>query len=198
VKILVLHDFDKSGLRICHWLSHDNQRYRYKVPPDVVDIGLRLPDVERLKLESEEVRYHQKKHPGLVLCDCEDVTKEEIQFLVERQEFNRQTQKRMWVGKRVELNALTSDQFVAFLKRKLEENGIQKVVPDRDTLKIAWRRAQMVERLNATMDHIMDEISADGWTRPAPRDLATQVRKMLHRHPHIPWDEALARLIREA
>jgi hypothetical protein len=41
---------------------------------------------------------------------------------------------RITTGKRVELNAKTSDEFVAFLVRKLTEAGAQRVVPDKATL----------------------------------------------------------------
>ena len=41
---------------------------------------------------------------------------DEIAYLLEQQQ-------------RVELNAMTSPEFVAFLERKLTENGIRKVIP---------------------------------------------------------------------
>jgi hypothetical protein len=46
-----------------------------------------------------------------------------------------------WIGERVELNAMTSDQLIAWLERKLAEIGVQKVIPDRDALANAYRRA---------------------------------------------------------
>src|SRR5262249_51674116 len=58
VTILVLHDFDKSGLSILHTLRTDTRRYKFKTAPKVIDIGLRLQDARRMMLESEEVRYH--------------------------------------------------------------------------------------------------------------------------------------------
>ena len=36
--------------------------------------------------------------------------------------------------RRVELNAMTSPQFVAFIERKLREHGIAKVIPDETLL----------------------------------------------------------------
>jgi hypothetical protein len=90
---------------------------------------------------------------------------------------------------------MTSRQFVEFLKRKIEENGVKKVVPDRDMLKIAWRRTQKIEVVNAAIAVAAAEIEDDDWTCPAaPRDLATQVRETLRRNPRMPWDDALARI----
>ena len=53
VTVFVLHDFDRAGLLIAHWLSHDSERYRFKFPPNVVDLGLRLADVKRMKLQED-------------------------------------------------------------------------------------------------------------------------------------------------
>ena len=51
-------------------------------------------------------------------------TEEEIEFLLRR---------------RVELNAFTSDQLVEWIEEKLEEHGVEKVVPEEDTLAAAAR-----------------------------------------------------------
>ena len=42
-------------------------------------------------------------------------------------------------GRRVELNAMTSDQFVTFIEEKLEEHGVAKVIPDEELLAEAYR-----------------------------------------------------------
>jgi hypothetical protein len=63
-------------------------------------------------------------------------TPEEIDFLLE--------------GQRVELNAMTSDQFVAFVERKLTEAGIAKVVPPKDQLEEVYRlfaRSKQIEEI---------------------------------------------------
>ena len=108
---------------------------------------------------------------------------------------NPKTKKLQWHGRRVELNAMTSKQFVSLIERNLVENGVTKVIPNRDTLKIAWRRIQKIKVVNAAVAVAAIEINDDDWVCPAaPRDLATQVRQMLRRKPLMPWDEALARI----
>lgn len=195
VKILVLHDFDRDGMRICHWLSHNSPKYTYETAPDVHDIGLRLPDINRLHLASEGVVYRQTKDPKENLRDCDDITQAEIDFLVRGSNMNPKTKKLQWHGRRVELNAMTSKQFVSLIERNLVENGVKKVIPNRDTLKIAWRRIQKIKVVNAAVAVAAIEINDDDWACPAaPRDLATQVREMLSRKPLMPWDAALAQI----
>jgi hypothetical protein len=60
VTVFVLHDFDRAGLLIAHWLSHDNDRFQFEYPPNVIDLGLRLADVKRLGLEKESLVYKQR------------------------------------------------------------------------------------------------------------------------------------------
>ena len=44
-------------------------------------------------------------------------------------------------NQRVELNAFTSADFIKWIESKLDEHGIQKVIPDDETLELAFRRA---------------------------------------------------------
>ena len=63
VTILVMHDFDISGLNILHTLAHDTVRYGFQIQPKYIDLGLRLKDVQAMHLESEPVVIQQKKDP---------------------------------------------------------------------------------------------------------------------------------------
>jgi Topoisomerase 6 subunit A/Spo11, Toprim domain len=55
VPLLVLHDFDKSGFSILGTLRRDTRRYAFRNRIAVVDLGLRLEDVEDSGLETEDV-----------------------------------------------------------------------------------------------------------------------------------------------
>ena len=57
-KILVLHDFDISGFSICGTLGTDSGRYIFDNDVPIIDIGLRLSDVDELGLLSRAV-HHQ-------------------------------------------------------------------------------------------------------------------------------------------
>ncbi len=140
VTILVAHDFDKAGFSILHTLGNDTDRYQFKTPPTIVDIGLRLADVRKWKLESEPVEYGDKKDPRENLADS-GATEEEQNFLVTKETYNG------WTGQRVELNALTAPQFIKWLESKLRENGVEKIVPPAAVVKTAWKAAVRFARV---------------------------------------------------
>ena len=94
-------------------------------------------------------------------------------------------------SERVELNAMTSPEFVAFLERKLQENGIGKVVPDTTTLKIAAQRAAAIARINEEIDAISERVGEVD----VPDDLEVQVRGKLDERPELTWDEALVSIM---
>jgi hypothetical protein len=188
VTTLIVHDFDRDGLKIAHWLCHDNDRYTFKAPPKTIDLGLRLKDVQKMKLQSEALVYDQTKDPGDLLDDF-DVPPEEGAFLVKKQ-----LDSKHWAGQRVELNAMTSRQFINWLEGKFAEVGVDKVVPKRETLAVAWKRSLMAAKVNEAVDRVREEFSKERRTKPMPRDIEEQVRDVLRRDPELPWDAALARI----
>src|SRR5262245_24340350 len=126
VTLLVLHDFDKSGFSILSTLQRNTRRYRFHNKPTVIDLGIRLADVREFDLEaSAEDAFDRgrdfKKRQNLLQNGA---TAEEAEFLLR---------------KRVELNAMTSDQLVAFIERKLQEQGVKKIVPNSDLLGETYR-----------------------------------------------------------
>ena len=92
-----MHDLDVSGFT-------SNRRYRFTNDVPVVDIGLRLADIEKMGLESEptDVSGNWRKREQTLLRH--GATPEEIAFLEES---------------RVELNAMTSRQLLDFVEEKL-------------------------------------------------------------------------------
>ncbi|MGO9056943.1 MAG: DUF2399 domain-containing protein [Candidatus Binataceae bacterium] len=188
VTILIAHDFDISGLGIAYTLSHDTRRYTFKVDPHVIDLGLRLADVEAMNLQSEPVQYEQIKDPRAKFRDWDhdyDTTDAELAFLVQRH-----VTRGSWTGKRVELNAMTSDQFIAWLERKLIDAGVEKVVPDEETLVAAWRRASLIADVKEYVE--MRKEGLEKYPPIPPADLESHVRELLVAQPAMSWDEALA------
>jgi hypothetical protein len=108
VTVLVCHDFDKSGFSILHTLRTNTRRYTFHARPTVVDLGLRLADVQAMDLQSEPVSYPRGVDSGLNLREC-GATEEESHFLVQWDDDDG------WIGQRVELNAMTSEQFLDWL-----------------------------------------------------------------------------------
>jgi hypothetical protein len=182
VTIFVLHDFDKAGFSIVHTLGHDNARYTFQTKPRVIDLGLRLDQAQEMDLQSERVTYCQEKDPRIMLRE-RGATEEECAFLVERWEGPK-----LWSGRRIELNAMTSPQFITFLENQLQAHGVEKFIPDDDVLASAYRRACKLVRLQRLIDR---ELSEQGDEEiPIPEDLAPLVRKCIQ-GTHISWDQAV-------
>jgi DNA topoisomerase VI subunit B len=188
VTVLVLHDFDKSGLGILHTMRTSNRRYEFRRKPRVIDLGLRLADVERLNLPSEPVQYPTKKDPRIRLREY-GATRAEADFLVRRQ-----PSPKLWEGERVELNAIMADRFVEFLEAKLDRHGVTKVVPGAGVLAAAYRRAHRIARVNDAIERAAGAANARAVTPPA--DLAARVAEHLARDPAAPWDEAVYEIAR--
>jgi hypothetical protein len=139
----------------------------------VIDLGLRLGNIEGLADEAVfDLGTRGARRANL---ERNGATVEEIDFLLDR---------------RVELNAMTSGQLVAFLERKLQQHGIKKVIPNADTLAdtyclLAHSRAAepVVKRELAKFNEMAVQV---------PADLEGKVREHLAKHPEVRWDEAVA------
>jgi hypothetical protein len=131
-RLFLLHDFDLDGFKIAGTLTSDGRRYTYQNSIKVVDLGLRLADVEAMGLQSEPVKspsLSAKKLAGY------GATPEEIDFLLGTDD-----QK----PRRVELNAMTSPQFVEMLERKLTSTASRRWYPDptsSNSTPAAWSRS---------------------------------------------------------
>jgi hypothetical protein len=187
VTILVLHDFDKSGFSILGTLTRDTRRYTYTTEPDVLDLGLRLEDVEGWELESEEVIHPTDPADNLELNGA---TPEEVAFLR-----GQLLPDGRYHGRRVELNAFTSDEFVTWLESKLEEHGISKVIPDAATLEYAYRRAAGLRRFRAILKDTLQDVKQYASTLQVPDDLGDWVKEELSKEPGQSWDQAIENLL---
>jgi 5S rRNA maturation endonuclease (ribonuclease M5) len=178
VRIFVLHDFDKSGFTILKTLRQGTRLAR---GCDVIDLGLRFEDVK--DLESEDIGesgngYQARRH--LESCGA---TKEEIEFLIP----SASSTYRGWDGKRVELNAMTSEQFVEWLEGKLEKYQIEKVVPEEEELMIAYRRAVLGQKIEGFIEEQKKEVE----NYKVPSDLKSRVESYLEKNPAESWDSVV-------
>jgi hypothetical protein len=189
VTILVARDFDKAGFSIVHTLRSDTRRYQYTSKPNVIDIGLRLKDVQEMHLDSERVEYGrpQKSHKKKAPTDPREnlrssgATEEECAFLVRLLD-----PAGFWAGERVELNAMSSPQFIAWLERKLVEHGVAKVIPDADTLEQAWRRMRQARAIEQALNKLRPRADVS----PPPADLQSLLEQNMRGNDKA-WDEVL-------
>jgi hypothetical protein len=177
IPLLVLHDFDKSGFSIIGTLRQATRRYAYGNRIKVIDLGLRLADVRALGLEaSAEDAFDRgsdaKRRQNMLRNGA---TAEEADFMLHQ---------------RVELNALTSDQLVAFIERKLTEHGIKKIIPDADLLRDAYRLFATNKRVEEIVAEAVEDVNADDID--APDDIHERVAAYLKEHPTASWAEAVA------
>jgi hypothetical protein len=154
-------------------------------------LGLRLGQAQAMGLESESVIYSSSTiNPCESLRSC-GATDEECDFLVQ----GRSALTRQWHGKRIELNAMTSQQFLDWLEHSLREAGVTKVVPDAPTLAQAYRHQK---RVAALQDIIAKAIQAYDAQEPdalvIPADLPQRVRERITDSARS-WDEGLWQLI---
>jgi DNA topoisomerase VI subunit A len=103
--VFVLQDFDISGFSILGTLTADSDRYIFENQVPIIDIGLRLKDIEAMELEAETVEVENRGSRRQTLCE-HGATPEEIDFLAP---YDGPCQ-------RAELNAMTSRQLFDFVE----------------------------------------------------------------------------------
>jgi len=178
IPLLVLHDLDKSGFSILGTLSNSNRRYEFKHDINVIDLGLRLDDVQAFNLEDQWEGSYDKGDLESRRCNLRfnGATEEEIEILADKRQ-------------RIELNAMTSDQLVDFIERKLQANGIKKVVPDKKQLAEAYQMFTRSMLIEEVVDKAIEE--SDPQDVKVPRDLEKKIREHLKENPEQRWDQAV-------
>lgn len=191
-RLFVLHDADPDGLNIARTLREETRRVQdYSV--DVVDIGLHLEDAVEMGLQYETFTRKKALPTGLVLTDKE------------REYFQgRQVNRKQWIGKRFELNALTAPQLIGYIENQLEEHGATgKVVPPEDVLKKDFGDRHRRELRQAIEDELMARLDIDSMVQrvmgqiPAPAFDPTAITDMLTATPTISWRDAINRVVRD-
>jgi hypothetical protein len=192
IPLLVLRDFDKSGFSIVGTFTRNTRRYTFQNKIRVIDLGLRLADVRGWHLESEDVAYG-KSDPRPNLRD-NGATEEEIAFLCDEG----QSSRNHYVGRRVELNAFTSENLVAWIEAGLERHGVRKVVPDEQTLEKAYRRSAANVLVGRRLEKVIRQARAKARRADLPEGLARQVEERLKANPATSWDVVVAELAEDA
>jgi hypothetical protein len=179
VPLFVVHDFDKSGFEISQRLTRvsdwaeDNDRvtYRFKNQINVTDLGLKLTDVQEYGLADEQCDFNGHFARDSICTD------DEKGFLRS--------------GRRVELNAFTSPQFVEWLENKLTEQGLGKrLIPDDDVLADAYRRALAVAETNIAIEQASETAIENAESAKVPKTLRRMLKKQMKGSMEA-WDTAL-------
>ena len=94
-----------------------------------------------------------------------------------------------------ELNALTSDQLVVLIERKLAKHGIRKVIPNDETLAHAYQRMRRLAAIQKKIDELVDEL--DEQEVKVPAGLRPRITKALKVDPTQTWDAAMREIADE-
>ena len=183
VPLLILRDFDKAGFAIAASFQKDTRRYQFTQSFEVVDLGLRLEDVQRWNLVSEDVHYTANPTRNLVMNGA---SPDERAFLLEG------GSRKKYYGRRVELNAFPSSDFIQWIESKLDSQGIKKIIPDKDVLENAYARAVKVAVVNNAIEAALDDAEDAAQKLTMPKMLKQKIAERLQEDPTLTWDSVLA------
>jgi hypothetical protein len=151
-QLFVLHDADPDGYNICRTLREATERMPdYSV--DVIDLGLHLEEGLSLGLDTEEFTRKKALPDGLVLTE----TGREY-FEGEEVWRNESNTKRAWVCERIELNAFTAPELIAYVERQLQQADVRgKVIP---TDEVITNQARLIyeQEVDSLVDQVVREI----------------------------------------
>jgi hypothetical protein len=201
-QLLVLHDADPDGYNICRTLREATERMPdYTV--EVIDLGLRLEDALALGLDSEEFTRVKALPKGLVLTETE-----REYFEGDEVWHDDETNKRSWRCQRVELNAFTAPELIAYVERQLEAAGVRgKVIPPAD---VVTQHARLVyeQEVGTLVDRVVqDLIPIDRIKRATEAQFRERlpwhetrgwVETSLEETPTDSWRHALERKVQDA
>jgi hypothetical protein len=179
--LFVLHDFDVAGFLILGTLQRDTRRYQFSNAFEVVDLGLRLADIEGLEREPAAA------------------TKISVAIMREQLAANGATSSEIdiLINERVELNALTSGAFIAMIETKLKAYGLKKVIPDDDLLAETYRAFHRSHELREKFEEMEEEFDEEAAAIEIPRGLKKRVRAILAKHDDLRWDDAIRLVLDE-
>jgi hypothetical protein len=159
VPLFVLTDFDVAGFVVRGTLQRDTRRYQFSRAVAVIDLGLRLEDIDGLEREPAAAT---RIHPNLLRRQLAEngASPAEIDILI---------------NERVELNAMASDALVAMIERKLQAYGLEKVVPDEDLLEDTYRAFHRSQRLRERFKEMEKQFDKEAAEADIPDDLGERV-----------------------
>lgn len=218
-QLFVLHDADADGYNIARTLCEETARMPwYEV--DVVDLGLTVGDGLAMGLEAET--FTQDKNLPQDLLD--KLGKDERAFLQGRPTGTQRNGRTTWTRNRIELNAMTGPQLIAYIERRLAEEGAAgKVLPEdrhlpalaeaafgqqvaaavdaavREMLSLDDLQQQVALAMRAHVDlsqarRMIDDGLAEDDTQSWHAALCTALRRDLDEHTAVLMEEVRARL----
>jgi len=198
IQVCVIHDCDPDGLEIARTLQEATRTAGAR-SIEIIDLGLSIREVWELGLDEEERRWKNALPAALL----EHLDEDESNWLCSGRELIKS--KYYYVGKRVELNAFTSDKFVEWLSGKLAAHGLtEKVIPPHEHVRdfLSGRVKQglsesieeniidlLFKTLGTTRSAIGSELRAELEEELDGLDCYEELKDDLGLNPLDPWDE---------
>jgi len=191
VPLYIVRDFDVAGFSISATVCNDTEHYTFENMIDATDLGLRLDDVEGL--EDEPVFVKGSGWTVTNRLKRNGATDGEVEYLAPKGgRVGGGT-----YGRRVELNAFTSEEFIDWLEGKFEEHGIEKVIPGEDVLDEAYRRAFELECYQSVIEKRKKKIQKKALALDLPDDLEETIRDRLDENPELSWDDVINEIVKD-
>ena len=93
------------------------------------------------------------------------------------------------------MNAMTSDQFIEWLERKLTEHGVKKVIPNQEILESAYRRAVFLKKLEEWVYTFRTAERKRAEKIEAPNNLSARIEEAFAKRTSTSWDEVIWNLV---
>lgn len=187
-QIFVVHDADPDGYSIARTLAEPTDRMPHH-SVDVIDLGLTVADAIRYGLQTEKFTRRKALASKLDLDDLE------LDWFTGTQ--THWGRKPQWACTRVELNAFTGPQLIAYIEAGLEAHGATgKVIPP-DAVLVSEAHAVYDSVLADTFDELLDElldrprllatVATEMPYQVDPAKLREYVTKALAANRQLPW-----------
>jgi DNA topoisomerase VI subunit B len=200
VTVFALHDADPAGYNIARTLGEETRRMPgHHV--EVIDLGLTIADAISLDLEPEAFT-RRKALPERIAADLDELETE--WFGGRACHWDHRRQPNQWSCKRVELNALSNDQLIAYIEDGLALHGATgKVVPPQPLVRAeadGKRREILRQIATNVLDELLDierliddtaGVLATEYSADVTRD---DVEDDLDSNPHQSWRDSAANL----
>jgi hypothetical protein len=181
ITVFCVHDADAYGTMIYQTLQEETKaRGARKVT--IINLGLEPDEAEDMGLEVEEVEEKDRRRPV-------------AEYASEREEW--------FQTNRVELNTMTTPQFIEWLDGKMAEHGDGKLIPPADVLEeeLAERiedevRATVRERILREAEY-ENQVAAElaAITKPDAVALRQGVEEMFEQEPEREWRDYIAKIM---
>jgi hypothetical protein len=142
-----------------------------------------------MDLSSEDVELTTDPLQSLIRNGA---TEEEIKFLRGQEIFDfRRRGKNRFKAKRVELNAMNVPQFIFWLERKMEQHGVEKVIPPEAMLQLTFYYEVRGKMMKLRMHEVERQVEKAMQKFKPPKGLRRRVARQFELDATISWRHAI-------